>query len=127
MNTQNLILLESDYQRLINLVKTTETETAELLEDELNRATIVKNFTAPLGFVTMNSIVSFLDETSGRESTIELVYPNEVSTPGLHQRVSILAPIGAALIGLQIGHTITWPLPNGKVKRLKVTSVSKEK
>lgn len=127
MESPNLTISKKDYDKLIGIVMSVQTETAELLEDELNRAEIVNDESLLSKVVSMDSVVSFVDESStNNELTIQLVYPNRVEQEGAHQKVSILAPVGAALIGLKIGQSIDWPLPNGKTKRLKVTSVKNE-
>jgi regulator of nucleoside diphosphate kinase len=75
----------------------------------------------PDDVVRMNTRITFVDLDTRTESTIELVYPHEVG--GIASRVSILAPVGAALIGLRVGETIEWPLPSGTHRRLQVLSV----
>lgn len=121
--SQDLVILKNDFERLISLVNTVQNETSELLEDELNRAKIVDRNSLPSDIVTMNSIVTFRDEAADKELTMKLVYPNEFNEKDGVQRVSILAPVGAALIGLRVGGSIDWPLPSGKIKKLRVLSV----
>ncbi|MEZ4871138.1 MAG: nucleoside diphosphate kinase regulator [Bdellovibrionales bacterium] len=121
--SQDLVILKNDFERLISLVNTVQNETSELLEDELNRAKIVDRNSLPSDIVTMNSIVTFRDEAADKELTMKLVYPNDVNEKDGVQRVSILAPVGAALIGLRVGGSIDWPLPSGKIKKLRVLSV----
>lgn len=121
-NSESLVIGRADFERLMGLVNVVHTETSELLEEELERAEIVQDDLLPSDIVRMNSVVSFLDETTNKELTLKLVYPEELSISP-EGRVSILAPIGAALIGLKVGQEIEWPLPNGKVKTLKVMSV----
>ncbi|MCB0370397.1 MAG: nucleoside diphosphate kinase regulator [Bdellovibrionales bacterium] len=121
--SQDLVILKNDYERLISLVGIIQSETSELLEDELNRANIVEKDELPPGIVTMNSIVTFSDESANKELTIKLVYPNDVNQKDDIQRISVFAPVGAALIGLRVGGCIDWPLPNGKIKKLRVLSV----
>lgn len=121
---QDIVILKNDFDRLMSLVGSVYSETSELLEDELNRAKVVDARDLPKDRVTMNSVVTFFDEAANKELTIKLVYPNELKQEeDKIQRISILAPVGAALIGLQVGQSIDWPLPNGKVKTLKVLSV----
>ncbi|MCB0371334.1 MAG: GreA/GreB family elongation factor, partial [Bdellovibrionales bacterium] len=104
--SQDLVILKNDFERLISLVNTVQNETSELLEDELNRAKIVDRNSLPSDIVTMNSIVTFRDEAADKELTMKLVYPNDVNEKDGVQRVSILAPVGAALIGLRVGGSI---------------------
>ena len=70
----------------------------------------------------MNSTVKFLDLELGKESTVQLVFPQDTNIA--ENKISILTPVGSALIGLRVGQIINWPFPNGKVKQLKVLSVT---
>src|SRR5690606_11588828 len=78
----------------------------EALEAELERAEVVDPGEIPVGVVTMNSRVRFVEEDSGREHEVELVYPG---TAGAEGRVSVFAPVGSALLGLSVGQRIDWP------------------
>ncbi|MFN3454460.1 MAG: nucleoside diphosphate kinase regulator [Pseudobdellovibrio sp.] len=118
-----IIITETDYQKISSLVYALETETTKLLEGELDRAEIVEDEALPKDVVAMNSIVKFKDLEDNSESSVTLVYPHEANIE--LNKVSVLAPIGAALIGLRVGETINWPMPNGKKKSLKVEGVNK--
>lgn len=120
-NTQSLIISKTDYEKLLPLVNSAGPEVAELLEMELGRATVVEPAEVPNNVVSMNSKVNFIDLDADKEMSVTLVYPHESNIE--ENKVSVLAPIGAALIGLQVGQTIDWPMPNGKNKRVKVVSV----
>ncbi len=120
-NHDNLILTSGDFQKLSSLVSSTQTKIAELLEEELSRASIVPDDELPQDVVSMNATVRFQDLDTEKESTVTLVYPHEANID--ENKVSILAPVGSALIGLRVGQMIIWPVPNGKEKRMKVTSV----
>lgn len=124
-NQDNLILTQADFQKLSALIGLAQTETAELLEEELSRASIVSDNNLPNDVVSMNSTVSFEDLETGKESVVTLVYPHEANID--EGKISILAPVGSALIGLRVGQVIHWPVPNGKEKRLKVVSVISQK
>lgn len=117
----NLIMTENDYTKLSAIVANVETKTAEQLELELDRAKVVQENEIPKDVVAMNSVVKFMDIENNQESTMTLVYPNDANID--ENKVSILAPVGAALIGLRVGQTIDWPLPNGTTKHLKVIEV----
>lgn len=118
------ILSRTDFQKLSALVNTVKTETAELLENELSRSVTVVDEEMPDDVVAMNSKVSFVDQESGKESVITLVYPHEANIG--EGKISILTPVGSALIGLKVGQIIEWPFPNGKSKELKVVAVTRE-
>jgi regulator of nucleoside diphosphate kinase len=113
-------ITEQDYERLSLLIQHSESKNADLLEEELARATVVAQREIPEDIVTMNSVVRFKDEESGKESEVTLVFPKDADVTKGH--VSILAPVGMALIGLRRGQTIEWPMPNGK-RRLKVVDI----
>lgn len=97
-------------------------EAAEALESELARARVVEPHEIPPDVVTMNSRVRFLDESTGQEREATLVYPKDADPAA--GKISVLAPVGAALIGMRAGETIDWPLPNGRSKRLKILAVT---
>ena len=121
----DIVLTATDERRLAQLLQAKANElernTLELLEGELQRATIVDSSQIPADVVTMNSVVSFEDLETGQRSEVTLVYPSASS--GTEGRVSILAPIGSALLGLSVGDSIEWPVPGGRSRRLRVTAV----
>ncbi len=94
---------------------------AELLEAELDRAIVVPQAEVPPEIVTMDSRIAFRDVRTGRSRVITLCHPAE--TDPAQGRISILAPVASALLGLGIGDTIDWPMPDGKTARLQITSV----
>lgn len=117
-----LLLRNSDYQRLLQLIDTNDTPAAEALDDEISRAEVVPDSELPENVVAMESVVTFEDLDSGESQTVQLVYPTQADVAKM--RVSILSPVGSALIGLRIGDSISWPLPQAKVRRLKVVAVA---
>jgi regulator of nucleoside diphosphate kinase len=96
-------------------------EIADGLRSELDRARIVEPSEIPPDVVTMNSTVRFTDEESGREFERTLCYPEEVT--GGEDKVSILAPLGSALLGLSVGQRIDWPVPGGRMARIRILDV----
>lgn len=93
---------------------------AERLEAELERATVVPLAELPPDVVALGSRVVFEDE-SGRTREVELVLPKEADAA--RGRVSVLAPVGSALIGLRQGGAIDWPMPGDRVAKLRIVSV----
>ncbi|RRN56430.1 nucleoside diphosphate kinase regulator [Pseudoxanthomonas sp. SGNA-20] len=91
------------------------------LMDELNRAEVVPPEQVPADVVTMHSQVECEDEASGEKHVLTLVYPNEADVE--KGRVSVLAPVGTALLGLSVGQSIDWQAPGGRPLRLRVTAV----
>lgn len=114
-----------DHQRLRRIVEewsdTRDQYAAEALAQELDRAEVVPSEAIAEHVITMNSRVIFEDEQSGEASEVSLVYPSQ-SAPELG-RVSVLAPIGTALLGLSVGQSIDWPVPGGRLKRLRIVKV----
>ncbi|MEK2643946.1 nucleoside diphosphate kinase regulator [Bdellovibrio sp. BCCA] len=122
MTTENRIFItDQDYHRLTALVSQVEGQWAEALEEELSRANVISQKEIPRDIVTMNSRVKFLDESTGTESEMTLVYPQDAKLE--EGRISILAPVGIALLGLSAGQSINWKMPNGATKKLKVQEV----
>jgi regulator of nucleoside diphosphate kinase len=93
----------------------------EALREELSRAEVVEPQQMPAGVITMNSRVRLLNESTGKPHELTLVYPQ--AADGALGRVSVLAPVGSALLGLSTGQSIDWPMPDGTVSRLKVLEV----
>ena len=93
----------------------------ELLLGEIDRATICSADKMPPDVVTMGSEVTFLDEKTGAERTVSIVYPGEADISG--GRISILTPIGAGLFGLSIGQSIDWPDRSGAEHKLTIVAV----
>ncbi len=120
----SLILSQADFRKLSALLRTAKPDIVELLEEELNRANILPEDEIPSDVVTMNSRIAFLDLDTKKEQTVTLSYPHEADIES--GRVSVLAPVGAALIGLRVGQSIDWPLPERKTRRIQVTSVFRE-
>jgi regulator of nucleoside diphosphate kinase len=96
-------------------------EIADGLRSELDRAKIVEPEDVPPDVVTMNSTVRFTDEETGREFERTLCYPHEAT--GGSDKVSILAPLGSALLGLAVGQSIDWPVPGGRTARIRILDV----
>ena len=83
-----------------------------MLERELARATVVLDDEVPADVVTINAHVTFVDLATGEEESYTLVYPHDANM--LYDRISVLAPIGMALLGYQVGDVIEWTVPAGK-------------
>lgn len=122
---RRIFVTTQDMKRLQSLLEGTASarlaEAAENLESELASATVVQPTEIPRTVVTMGSRVRFEDEETAQQREVTLVYPKEADAQA--GKVSILAPVGAALLGLSVGETIDWPLPNGKRKRLRIMEI----
>ena len=123
MTTQPpIIITRTDLQRLEAMLERLETfsTTAEALEQELTRAQVVALSEIPAGVVTMNSRVHCREEASGKDYHLTLVFPEQAGGEGT---VSVLAPVGCALLGLSVGQHIDWPAPGGKILTLNLLAV----
>jgi regulator of nucleoside diphosphate kinase len=90
------------------------------LEAELDRAEIVLPGEVPFDVVTMNSEVAVRDMDSNEEMTFAVVFPSDADVD--RHRISVLAPIGTAVLGYSVGDTIDWKVP-GRTRRLKIERV----
>lgn len=125
MERPSLIVSVQDARRLEALLGSAAAKgstTAPLLEDELLRAELREPADMPRDVVTMHSDVVCVDESTGTEHRVRLVYPQEADAQRHH--VSVLAPLGAALLGMQVGNVIEWPLPGGRTSRVRVSAVT---
>ncbi|MFI8746140.1 nucleoside diphosphate kinase regulator [Pseudomonas sp. NPDC077186] len=121
-NTPAITITRLDLQRLERLLDSLEDfgPGAAALQAELDRAEVVGHDEVPAGVVTMNSRVHCREEGSGKDYHLTLVYPQDAGGEGT---VSILAPIGCALLGLSVGQHIDWPAPGGKLLKLTLLAV----
>ena len=94
----------------------------EMLREEIERAEIVEPDAIPADVVTMNSTVRFVDEDSGAENEVTLVFPAYADMAA--NRISVLAPVGSALLGLTVGDSIDWPMPASTSHTLRVVAVT---
>lgn len=119
-----IVLSSQDLERLERLLETVSPEHApglDALRRELDRAEVVEPGELPSDVITMNSTARFLEEASGREFELTLVYPDDRHIT--HGTVSVLAPVGSALLGLSVGQSIEWPLLGGRKITLRILAV----
>jgi regulator of nucleoside diphosphate kinase len=121
----SIYLTQDDCDRLSNLLEAYAAGSGgrrfDALENELARAIVVPPEQIPKDVVTMNSRVVFEDETTGERREVTLVYPAHADIGA--GKISILVPVGSALLGLRIGQSIDWNLPNGQRRRYRVIAV----
>jgi regulator of nucleoside diphosphate kinase len=118
-----IVLSRFDQERLEKLLaKVGARPDLDALRAEIDRAEVVEPEQIPPNRVTMNSRVRFVDEKSKDEHEITLVFPAHADVE--KNRISVLAPVGSALLGISVGDTIEWPLPNGRSRRLRVVAVT---
>lgn len=122
---RTIIVTRRDFDRLRSVIDGVASErnqqAAEALDSELARARVVPPEEVPPDVVTMNSQVRFVDEATGVERLVTLVYPRDAEPSA--GKISVLAPVGAALLGLKTGDSIDWPMPGGRSKRLRIVEV----
>ena len=119
-----ITLTRLDVQRLEQLIdKLDDTLPGVVaLQAELDRAeTLVGHDEVPADVVTMNSRVHCREQGSGKDYHLTLVYPKDANAD--EGKISILAPVGSALLGLAVGQRIDWTTPEGRGLRLRVTAV----
>lgn len=120
-------MIHGEAERLSNLALSVEDrlpQVSGMLIEEITRARLRSpNAIAP-EVVTMNATVGFVDETTGAERTVQLVFPGDADIA--QGRISILTPVGAGLIGLRPGQSIVWPDRDGKAHCLKIVSVQQQ-
>lgn len=123
MHNAEIIVTRHDLHRLDGLLKAvstayrTDQEHLAKLKNELSRARIVDPKRVPGDVVTMNSRVRFRDLEEECDHVFSLVFPADADTS--QNRLSILAPVGAALLGYRVGDVVEWPVPSG-TKRLRI-------
>lgn len=120
-----IYITDTDVQKLRRLIaglrgaKSPGVENLDMLEQELDRAEVVASEAIPRDVVTMNSEVRMQDLDSGTIQRYKLVFPGQFRWDF---SVSVLAPIGTAMLGYRVGDVIEWPVPRG-IRRLKVQEV----
>lgn len=125
MKTQpDIIISEVDYTRIDNLLQSSSGVPANIkaaLQTELERADLVSPQEIPADVVTMNSRVKFSVISTGATFTLKLVYPKDMDDSG--DNISILAPVGSAMLGLKEGDEIEWPDGKGGTLQVRIESI----
>ena len=120
-----IFVTKIDFEELCRLVesrragRSSDRQYLDTLEQELDRAEIVEPHAVPGDVVTMNSEVRLKDLDSGEVKVYRLVFPSQART---ENTVSVLAPIGTAMLGYRAGDVIEWRVPKG-IRRLEVLDV----
>jgi regulator of nucleoside diphosphate kinase len=111
-------------RKLIDLARETGNDANRMyldrLEGELERAEVVNPIDIPKDVVTMRSTVRLKDLDNGKEMVYSLVFPNEADVD--EGKISVLAPVGTAMIGYRVGDVIEWEVPSG-LRRLRVEEI----
>jgi regulator of nucleoside diphosphate kinase len=126
MGNRRILVTEDDMARLQDVISRgratlhRDQPHLEELEQELERAEVVSADDVPADVVTVHSTVRVQDLDSGGSAVYTIVFPAEADTA--QRRISVLAPIGTALIGYRVGDVIEWSTPGGG-RRLRIETV----
>ena len=110
-----IIVTESDFALLHRLASHPHLAAA------LSKAAVVDSRRVPPDVVTMNSRVLFEDESTGETRDVTIVFPQQADPS--RKFISVLAPVGTALLGLAAGQSIAWRLPNGTTRSLRALKI----
>lgn len=120
MHVPPITITDRDFERLQQLLTGYVSPAAENLDAELARARVVGLHEVPAEIVTMNSDVLYEDTSSQAQRLVRVVFPKDADAD--RGWVSVLAPLGSALLGLRVGQEIDWRMPGG-VRRVRVLAV----
>lgn len=126
MNQRTIFITEYDLKRLRELIAdsmSTEYRNSPYLKqlnEELKRGRVVAPADVPPDTITMNSRALLLDLESNEEMEFTLVFPQDANPA--EGKISILAPIGTAMLGYREGDTFTWSVPDG-LRKIKVVRI----
>lgn len=123
----SIVLSSTDVTQIERLLDQPEVEklpVAALLAEEIARATVLPPSQIPPGVVTMNASLTCVEVDSGKEHHITLSYPSQADVAA--GRISLLTPMGSALLGLSVGQSIAWPGPGGRALHVRVTEVTRQ-
>ena len=126
MNGRAIYITEYDLTRLRILLEDAKAsgyrgrDDLRELEAELNRGTVVAPQEVPGDVITMNSKARLIDLDTGEEMIYTLVFPDDADID--QDKISVLAPIGTAMLGYRVGDTFEWQVPEG-LRRLRVEEI----
>lgn len=120
-----ITISDFDKRRLLSLIEGYETDALDRgsvydLIDEIERARVVAHASVPSDVITMNTRVRVTDLGSGAQRTVTIVFPGHANAD--EGKISILAPLGTALIGYRVGDTVEWEVPAG-VRKLRIDAI----
>ena len=116
--TRKIVVTSLDMQRLHDLIRTTreahleDPQYLDALENELSQAQVIESGEVPGDVITMNSTVQVRVDDQKRLQTWTVVYPQDANMD--ENRISVLAPLGTALLGYRVGDTLEWQVPAGQ-------------
>lgn len=124
-NAPPIVVSSLDLERieeLLELKQHHDSASAASLRAELARANVLDPQEMPGDVITMNSTATVVDESNGESRELSLVYPRDADSNA--NKVSILAPVGSAMLGMRVGQSIDWKVPNGRDLRLRIKAIS---
>lgn len=118
-----VVLSAADYRDLMPLTAASRSpgDAADQIAEKLETANIADPAAIPASVVTMNTEMDVRDEASGQVARLTLVHPREANI--VAGRISVLTPVGAALLGVSEGATVEVDVPSGEAKRLTVLRI----
>lgn len=126
MKNAQLVISQSDFDLLQNHLKLSSKLSdfnRKKLSEELQSAQVVKQEDLPIDIVASNSQVEIEEVTAGQRFTFQLVSPDEADMK--KHRLSVLAPIGIALLGYGVGAEVQWEMPNG-LQVFRIVNVTRD-
>jgi regulator of nucleoside diphosphate kinase len=118
MKEPSIFITTKDAEKLRKLLREarhTEYRGSEYLKrlaGELEKASVVTPDRIPSTVITLNSSARLVDQSTKEEMVYTLVFPEDADVAG--GKISILAPIGTAMLGYRVGDTFEWDTPGGK-------------
>ena len=126
MSSENVFFItETDYEKLSSLLNNNKSTATKALDTKLANAEICAEKACPSSVVRLNSPALFRDAASGSTREVSIVMPWESDITKM--KISVLSPVGAALLGSQPGATVDWPLLHGKSATFVLVSVKPPK
>ena len=126
MSRREIYITQYDMKRLIKLIEDVQFSNSQdkdylaELQEELDLAKIVASSDVPKDVITMNSQVCLVDQHTQKEEILTLVFPQEANIS--QGKISVLAPIGTAMLGYRVGEVFQWKVPAGE-RKLKVKNI----
>ena len=126
MSQRQIFITSFDLERLEELIAVAiefryhSRKDLDALEEELSQAEVVRPQKMPPDVVTMNSKLALRDLDTSQEMVYRLVFPKDADIDS--GAISVLAPVGTAVLGYREGDVIEWPVPSGK-RRIKVEKI----
>ena len=126
MNQPSIYITKTDEKKLKDLIWESQnseyrgSDYLKMLAGEVEKAQVVEPHKIPSDVITMNSTAHLIDQESDDEMIYTLVFPEEADVS--QGKISVLAPIGTAMLGYRVGDIFEWDTPGGK-RKIRVVKV----